>query len=110
MKTTKILIADDHEVVRDGLKNILLSLGSISVVAEAANGEEAVSMYTTHKPDMVIMDISMPGMNGIDLAAHIGKHFVPAPSIIFVSAFDDYALKAFEVRALDYLARRLDLK
>ncbi len=66
MKTTKILIVDDHEVVRDGLKNILTSMDNITIAGEASNGEEAVKMYSTLKPDLVIMDISMPGMNGIE--------------------------------------------
>jgi two-component system nitrate/nitrite response regulator NarL len=88
MKTTKVLIADDHEVVRDGLKNILMSLGNISVVGEVANGEEAVNVYGTIKPDVVIMDISMPGMNGIE-ATRIIKESDPNAKILILTMHDN---------------------
>jgi two-component system nitrate/nitrite response regulator NarL len=88
MKNTKILIADDHEVVRDGLKNIILSLGNISVIGEAANGEEAIKLYAELKPDMVIMDISMPVMNGID-ATRIIKEKYPEARILILTMHDN---------------------
>ncbi|MGA2667472.1 MAG: response regulator transcription factor [Ignavibacteria bacterium] len=88
MKNIKILIADDHEVVRDGLKNILLTLGNISVVGEVANGEDAVNQYNTLKPDLVIMDISMPGMNGIE-ATRIIKENDPEAKILVLTMHDN---------------------
>jgi two-component system nitrate/nitrite response regulator NarL len=88
MKNIKILIADDHEVVRDGLKNILVNLGNVSVVAEVANGEDAVSAYDTTKPDLVIMDISMPGMNGIE-ATRIIKENDPNAKILVLTMHDN---------------------
>ena len=81
MKSIKILIADDHEVVRDGLKNILLSMGNVVISGEAANGEEAIKFYSSLKPDLVIMDISMPIMNGID-ATRIIKENDPNAKIL----------------------------
>jgi two-component system nitrate/nitrite response regulator NarL len=88
MKTTKILIVDDHEVVRDGLKNILTSLDNIAVAGEAGNGEDAVKMYSSLKPDLVIMDISMPGMNGIE-ATRVIKEKDPDAKILILTMHDN---------------------
>lgn len=88
MKTTKILIVDDHEVVRDGLKNILTSLDNITIAGEAGNGEDAVKMYVSLKPDLVIMDISMPGMNGIE-ATKIIKEKDPDACILILTMHDN---------------------
>ncbi len=88
MKSIKILIADDHEVVRDGLKNILLSMGGIVISGEASNGEEAVKFYNSLKPDIVIMDISMPIMNGID-ATRIIKENDPNAKILVLTMHDN---------------------
>lgn len=88
MKTTKILIVDDHEVVRDGLKNILTSLENITIAGEAGNGEDAVKMYSSLKPDLVIMDISMPGMNGIE-ATKVIKEKDPDARILILTMHDN---------------------
>ncbi len=88
MKNIKILIVDDHEVVRDGLKNILLSLNNVAIAGEAANGEDAISMYDSLKPDLVIMDISMPGMNGIE-ATRIIKENDPNAKILILTMHDN---------------------
>jgi len=88
MKSIKILIADDHEVVRDGLKNILLSMGGVVISGEASNGEEAVKFYSSLKPDLVIMDISMPIMNGID-ATRIIKENDPNARILVLTMHDN---------------------
>jgi len=88
MKNTKILIVDDHEVVRDGLRNILLSLENISIAGEAGNGEDAIKLYTSVKPDLVIMDISMPGMNGIE-ATRIIKEKDPDAKILILTMHDN---------------------
>jgi DNA-binding NarL/FixJ family response regulator len=88
MKNTKILIVDDHEVVRDGLRNILLSLENISIAGEAGNGEDAIKMYNSVKPDLVIMDISMPGMNGIE-ATRIIKEKDPDAKILILTMHDN---------------------
>jgi DNA-binding NarL/FixJ family response regulator len=88
MKNIKILIVDDHEVVRDGLKNILLSLNNVSIAGEAANGEDSISLYDSLKPDLVIMDISMPGMNGIE-ATRIIKENDPNAKILILTMHDN---------------------
>jgi DNA-binding NarL/FixJ family response regulator len=88
MKNIKILIVDDHEVVRDGLKNILLSLNNVAIAGEAANGEDAISMYDSLKPELVIMDISMPGMNGIE-ATRIIKENDPNAKILILTMHDN---------------------
>lgn len=88
MKNIKILIVDDHEVVRDGLKNILLSLNNVAIAGEAANGEDAIAFYETNKPDLVIMDISMPGMNGIE-ATRIIKENDPNAKILILTMHDN---------------------
>ena len=88
MKTTKILIVGDHEVVRDGLRNILTSLDNISIAGEAGNGEDAVKMYSSLKPDLVIMDISMPGMNGIE-ATKVIKEKDPDARILILTMHDN---------------------
>jgi two-component system nitrate/nitrite response regulator NarL len=88
MKNIKILIVDDHEVVRDGLKNILLSLNNVAIAGEAANGDDAISMYDSLKPDLVIMDISMPGMNGIE-ATRIIKENDPNAKILILTMHDN---------------------
>lgn len=88
MKNTKLLIVDDHEVVRDGLKNILTSLDNVVIAGEAANGEDAVKMYTNLKPDVVIMDISMPGMNGIE-ATRIIKEKDPNAKVLILTMHDN---------------------
>lgn len=79
-----ILIADDHAVVRDGLKMILETADGLRVVAMAADGREAISMAEIHRPDVIIMDISMPGLNGIEAARMIHEH-LPAVRILILS-------------------------
>lgn len=106
--TPHLLLVDDEAPARARLRDVLSDIAADcphEIVGEAHNAQAALDAITALKPDIVLLDVQMPGMNGIDLAAHIGKHFVPPPSIIFISAFDDYALKAFEVRALDYLLK-----
>jgi two-component system nitrate/nitrite response regulator NarL len=88
MKVIKILIADDHEVVRDGLKNILLSMSGVAISGEASNGEEAIKLYNSLQPDLVIMDISMPIMNGID-ATRIIKENDPNAKILVLTMHDN---------------------
>ncbi|MGH2574855.1 MAG: response regulator, partial [Ignavibacteria bacterium] len=85
---TKILIADDHQVVRDGLRNILISSGTMSVVGEAGDGQDAVNIYFESKPDVVIMDITMPNMNGIE-ATKLIKQKDPEAKILILTMHDN---------------------
>ena len=100
----KILIVDDEPLARSRLHGMLESLGEHCIVAEAANGKQAVEAVQASQPDIVLLDIRMPGMDGLEAAEHISKLETP-PAIIFTTAYDDYALSAFKSHAIDYLLK-----
>lgn len=100
-KHYKALLVDDERLSRNDLNLLLEQHKNITVVGEAINGEEALDKIKELKPDLVFLDIQMPGMNGFDVLEHIN----PEIKVIFVTAFDEYALRAFEVNALDYLLK-----
>jgi two-component system LytT family response regulator len=99
----RALIVDDEPLARRRLRAFLRTEGDIEVVAECGNGEEAVAAIREHRPDLVFLDVQMPGMNGFDVLAAIEPRQLPL--IIFVTAHDQYAVQAFEQRALDYLLK-----
>ena len=106
MKTVRILLADDHTIVRKGLRMLLESHGSFQVVAEAANGLDAVALTEAHRPDVVVMDVAMPVLNGIEAARQIcAKHTEAA--IVFLSMHSDesYVLRALKSGARGYLLK-----
>lgn len=97
----KLLVVDDERVARSRLKRMLAPLDDIEVVGEAADGEEALARIAELQPDVVLLDIRMPGMNGIELA-----HQLPDQThVIFTTAYDEYAVQAFEAAAVDYLLK-----
>lgn len=100
----KILIIDDEPLACQRLHSVIDELGSGTVVAEGNNGEQAVALCQQHQPDVVLLDIRMPGMDGIEAAHHINKLATP-PAVIFTTAYDDYAIPAFETHAVDYLLK-----
>lgn len=100
----KILIVDDEKPARDRLNRMIESLPNCEVVAQAGNGKEALTMATSTEPDIVLMDIRMPGMDGIQAARHISNMAQP-PAVIFTTAYADHALEAFETHAVDYLLK-----
>jgi DNA-binding LytR/AlgR family response regulator len=100
----RIVIVDDEKLARDELRFLLEQAGGIEVAGEAENGFEAVEVCRKLKPDVVFLDIQMPGKNGIEAAAEIIM-MENAPAIIFQTAYDEFALKAFEVSAADYLLK-----
>jgi len=102
----KTLIVDDESLARRGLKHRLKDVADVLIVAEANNGREAVEMIRHHQPDLVFLDIQMPGMDGFDVLRALSVDELPA--IVFVTAFDDYAIKAFEAHALDYLLKPIE--
>ena len=100
----KILIVDDEKPARDRLSRMVGELGQHELVGEAVNGVEALGMSQSREPDIVLMDIRMPGMDGIEAARHISRLDEP-PAVIFTTAFSDHALEAFETHAVDYLLK-----
>ena len=101
----RALLVDDERLARAELTRLLDKFPEIEIVSEASNGEEAIELIEEHKPDLVFLDVQMPGMTGFEVLEHL--HVVP--NIIFVTAYDEYALKAFEVNALDYVLKPIEL-
>ena len=106
MSTIKILIADDHAVVRDGTRQILEQEKDMEVIAEAADGAEAVKLAGTTKPDVAIIDISMPGVDGIEATKQI-KSLYPSIAVLILSAYDDdqFVFSLLEAGAAGYLLK-----
>ena len=100
----RVLIVDDEKLARDRLRELLNDIGGYTVVGEAMNGTEAVEKVSALNPDVVLMDIRMPGMDGLEAAMHMMGMETP-PSVIFTTAYDQHALDAFEVNAVDYLLK-----
>jgi two-component system response regulator AlgR len=100
----KILIIDDEPLARQRLHSVIDELNSGIVIAEGGTGQQALALCQQHQPDVVLLDIRMPGMTGIEVAHHINKLETP-PAIIFTTAYDDYAIPAFETHAVDYLLK-----
>jgi two-component system LytT family response regulator len=102
----KTIIVDDESLARRGLKLRLAERDDVEVIAEARNGREALELIREHEPDLVFLDIQMPGMDGFDVLRGLPAEDMPA--IVFVTAFNDYAIKAFEANALDYLLKPIE--
>jgi two-component system, LytTR family, response regulator AlgR len=99
-----VLIVDDEPPARSRLRQLLEEDGAHRVVGEAANGRQALQMAADLAPDVVLLDISMPGLNGIETARHLNT-FEKPPSIIFTTAYDRYAVEAFDARAVGYVLK-----
>jgi two-component system response regulator LytT len=110
------LIIDDEQLARDELKYLLDQVGGVDVVAQGSNGIEAVSLIEEHHPDVVFLDVQMPGLDGFAVIqklmdkhrARQGKDPEPLPQIVFATAYDQYAVRAFDVNAVDYLLKPFD--
>jgi two-component system LytT family response regulator len=100
----KALIIDDERLARTELKKLLADFPEIEVIAEAANANEGLEKISAFDPELVFLDIQMPGKTGFDMLAELDH----APNVIFTTAYDEYALKAFEVNALDYLLKPVE--
>ena len=100
----KILIADDEPLARERLKSLCDELNNFTVVAQAAHGKQVLDLIPQCQPDIILLDIRMPGMDGIEAAQHIAKLDTP-PAIIFTTAYDQYALQAFDNHAVGYLLK-----
>jgi len=102
----RAIIIDDERLARNELKKLLMEFPEIEVVAEAANAGEGIEKIENMNPELVFLDIQMPGKTGFDMLAELDR----TPNVIFTTAYDEYALKAFEVNALDYLLKPVEPK
>ena len=102
----KAIIIDDERLARNELKKLLQDHADIEVIEEAANVDDGIEKIETLNPDLIFLDIQMPGKTGFDLLAEVEK----APKVIFTTAYDEYAIRAFEVNALDYLLKPIEPK
>jgi two-component system LytT family response regulator len=102
----RAIIIDDERLARTELRKLLQEFPEVEVVDEAANADEGINKIDSLQPDLVFLDIQMPGKTGFDMLAELDK----APHVIFTTAYDEYALKAFEVNALDYLLKPIEPK
>ena len=102
----KAIIIDDERLARAELKKLLLEFPEVEVIDEAANAEEGIAKIESLPPDLVFLDIQMPGKTGFEMLAQLEK----TPQVIFTTAYDEFALKAFEVNALDYLLKPIEPK
>ncbi len=102
----RAIIIDDERLARAELRKLLQEFPEVEVVDEAANAEEGISKIDSLRPDLIFLDIQMPGRTGFDMLADLER----APQVIFTTAYDEFALKAFEVNALDYLLKPVEPK
>lgn len=100
----KVLIVDDEAPARQRLRRLIDEIEDCEIVAEAANGSQAIELTQTHDPDVLLMDIRMPGINGVEAARHLASLDQP-PAVIFTTAYDEYAIQAFDAQAVGYLMK-----
>jgi two-component system, LytTR family, response regulator len=106
VKKIRVLIVDDEPLARDGVRLHLESENDIEVVAECADGEAAVAAILELNPDLVFLDVQMPGLDGFAVLETVGAERMPA--VVFATAYDQFALRAFDAHALDYLLKPFD--
>lgn len=106
MANIRTVIVDDEPLARRGIRALLKEEKDFEIISECGNGREALAVIEEHKPDLVFLDVQMPELSGFDVLAAIGVQRMPA--VIFITAYDKYAMRAFEVHALDYLLKPLD--
>jgi two-component system, LytTR family, response regulator LytT len=103
----RVVVVDDEQLARDELCYQLEQLGAVEILAHAGNGLEALAAVERHAPDLVFLDVQMPGLGGFEVARRLlGRE--DAPALVFVTAFDQHAIEAFEVNAVDYLLKPVD--
>ena len=105
MTPLRVLIVDDEAFARQRLRRLLTEQPDVEIVGEAANGREAVALITTHNPDVVLLDVQMPRIDGFGVLRALDG---PAPLVIFVTAFDEHAVAAFNVHAFDYILKPVE--
>lgn len=103
----RVLLADDHSIVRDGLRRIVEESGDMTVVAEAADGREAIARARTQRPDVAVIDISMPGLDGLEVISHLLSLYADLPILVLTMHEEEqYLVRAFEAGAMGYLTKR----
>src|SRR5262245_10687562 len=102
MPPIRTLVVDDEKLARDRLSGFLRGLDDIELVGEAADGVQAVELIGEHRPDLVFLDVQMPGMSGFDVLEALRPD---VPQVVFATAYDEYAIRAFDVAAVDYLLK-----
>ncbi len=103
-----VIIVDDEQLARDELSYLLREMDDLDIIGQGKNGLEAVSLIKETSPDLVFLDVQMPGLDGFGVIKKLLEKKIPLPSIVFSTAFDQYAVKAFEVNALDYVLKPFD--
>src|SRR5262244_1016333 len=104
------VIVDDEQLARDELAYLVKNMADVNVVAQGRNGLEAINLIKEHSPDLVFLDVQMPGLDGFGVIKKLLDRKISLPQIVFATAFDQYAVKAFEVNAIDYLLKPFDKK
>ncbi|GGA79008.1 DNA-binding response regulator [Edaphobacter acidisoli] len=104
------LIIDDEALARQELQYLLERAGGVEVLGQGTNGIEAVELIRTHKPDVVFLDVQMPGLDGFGVLKKLLDRKIQMPQVVFATAFNQYAVRAFEVNAVDYLLKPFDRK
>ena len=108
--TLSAVIVDDEQLARDELSYLLKSVDDVRIVAHGSNGLDAVNLIKEHSPDIVFLDVQMPGLDGFGVIKKLLDRKINVPQIVFATAYDQYAVKAFEVNAVDYLLKPFDKK
>src|SRR6195952_3456042 len=104
------LIIDDEPLARQELQFLVEDIGDVDVLAQGSNGIEAVELIRTHNPDLVFLDVQMPGLDGFAVLKKLLDRKIALPQVVFATAYDRYAVRAFEVNAVDYLLKPFDRK
>ena len=103
----RAVVVDDEQLARDELCYLLDEVGGVEVVGQAGNGLEALDAVGRHSPDVIFLDVQMPGLTGFEVARRLTDHQPPI-TVVFVTAFDEHAIEAFEVNAVDYLLKPIE--
>src|SRR5499433_4156669 len=102
------VIVDDEQLARDELSYLLKAVDDVNVVAQGHNGLEAINLIREHAPDLVFLDVQMPGLDGFGVLKKLVERKVKVPHVVFATAFDHYAVQAFDVNAVDYVLKPFD--
>src|ERR1044071_3726902 len=103
MSKLRLLVVDDEPLIRKGLRSTLSALPDVEIIGECASGQEAIRAISTTMPDLILLDVQMPDCSGLDVVREVGPEQMPP--VIFVTAYDDYAVNAFELNAVDYVLK-----